>query len=107
MSAKRRAPRNFNLTMIGHAAVWYLDQKEALGARPAEATAACACCDTVYPAKGLKPLDSDYVYMKASEVVSFERNSPVCRHCAEDFAADFPEPDDVYSIFDRGIDRND
>lgn len=107
MTTTRRAGRKFTLTMKGHATVWYLNQAEALAARPADATAQCACCDTVYPAKGLKPLDSDAVYEQASQVVSFERYAPICRFCAEDFNADFGEDTDVYSIFDRGIDPND
>jgi hypothetical protein len=109
MSAKRRpAPRNFTLTAIGHAAVWYLDQKEALAARPKEATQACACCDTIYPTAGLKPIESYEVYARASEVVSFNRDDLVCRHCREDFEADFGgEDNDVYSIYDTGFDPND
>lgn len=108
MSAKRRPARNFNLTMIGHAAVWYLDQKEALAARPKEATQACACCDTIYPTAGLKPIDSYEVYALASEVVSLNRDDLVCRHCREDFEADFSgEDNDVYHVFDTGHDRND
>jgi hypothetical protein len=106
MSA-RRAPRSITLTMIGHAFVWRDVQKEALAARPANATAACACCDTVYPVKGLKPLDSDAIYMRASEVVSFNRDDLVCRHCRDDFAADFGGDDDVYSIYDTGHDPRD
>jgi hypothetical protein len=102
------AARRFNLTMIGHAAVWHLDQKEALAARPAEATAACACCDVIYPVGGLKPLDSYQVYVRASEVVSFNRDDGVCRFCREDFQADFGgDDDDVYHIFDTGVDPND
>jgi hypothetical protein len=107
MSA-RRAPRSLTLTMIGHAAVWHLDQKEALAKRPKEAAQACACCDTVYPTAGLKPIESYEVYARASEVVSFERDDLVCKFCREDFQADFGQPDtDVYHIFDTGIDPRD
>lgn len=95
------------LTMLGHAAVWRFDEIDSLAAQPEGATAPCACCDEVYAVGGLKPLDSDYVYMKASEVVSFERDDPVCKFCAADFAADFQEPADVYHVFDRGLDRCD
>jgi len=83
------ARRSFTLTMLGHAAAWLLDQQEKRAARPASATAPCACCDTVYPAAGLKPLDSDWVYAQASQVVSFERDDLVCKFCREDFQADF------------------
>jgi hypothetical protein len=107
MSA-RRAPRSITLTAIGYAAVDYHNQKIALAARPAYATQACACCDTIYPTAGLKPLDSYEVYKRASEVVSFNRDDLVCKFCREDFAADFGgEDNDVYSIFDTGIDPND
>lgn len=108
MTSTRRAPRSLTLTMIGHAAVWHLEQAEALAARPANATAPGACCETVYRTEALKPLESDYVYSKASEVVSFERDDLVCKFCREDFAADFgEEPADVYHIYDRGHDPRD
>jgi hypothetical protein len=107
-TTRRRPARSLTLTSIGFAAAWYHEQKEALASRPAESTAQCACCDTVYPVAGLKPLDSDAVYMKASEVVSFERDDLVCRFCADDFNADFGDEDtDVYSIFDTGFDPAD
>jgi hypothetical protein len=107
-TTRRRPARSLTLTMKGFAAAWRAEQQAALAARPVESTAACACCDTVYSVKGLKPLDSDAVYMKASEVVSFERDDLVCRFCREDFQADFGDEDaDVYSIFDTGRDRND
>lgn len=55
MTATRNRPaRSLTLTMIGHAAVWHLEQAEALAARPANATQACACCDTVYPVGGIE-----------------------------------------------------
>lgn len=103
-----RPARSLTLTAIGHAAVWHFQQAEALAARPAEATAQCACCDTVYPIGGLKPIESYEVYVRASEVVSFERDDLVCRFCRDDFQADFGGDDgDVYSIFDTGIDPRD
>lgn len=108
MSARRRAPRSLTLTAIGYAAVDYHNQQAALAARPADATAACAVCDTIYSVKGLKPLDSDDVYARASEVVSFSRNDPVCKFCAQDFETDFGGDDgDVYHMFDTGHDPND
>lgn len=107
MTTTRRPARSLTLTMKGYSAAWRFRQQAELAARPTNATAQCACCDTTYPAAGLKPLDSDYVYSKASEVVSFERDSLVCRFCADDFSADFQEPEDVYSVFDTGHDKND
>ncbi len=104
----RRAPRGLTLTMKGIQAAWHFQQADQLAARPASATAACACCDEIYPAAGLKPLDSDAVYQRASEVVSFERDDLVCRFCIQDFAVDFGETDDdVYHVFDLGHDPRD
>jgi hypothetical protein len=107
MSA-RRAPRSLTLTMTGYQAAWFFRQDAELAERPKEATQACACCDTIYPTAGLKPIESYEVYARASEVVSFERDDLVCKFCREDFQADFGQPDtDVYHIFDRGIDPRD
>jgi hypothetical protein len=79
------AARRFTLTPTGYAAIWYLDQQAALAARPAGSTAPCACCETVYPTKGLKPLASDAAYAQAQQVRAFDRNAPVCKFCQEDF----------------------
>lgn len=107
-TTRRRPARSLTLTMKGFAAAWRAEQKAALAARPVEATAQCACCDTIYPAAGLKPLDSYEVYKRASEVVSFERDAGVCRFCREDFEADFGGEDtDVYHVFDTGFDPAD
>jgi hypothetical protein len=104
----RRPARGLTLTAIGHAAVWYQQQKEALAARPVGSVQACACCDTVYPVAGLARIESYEVYERASEVVSFNWDDLVCKFCREDFQADFGEPDtDVYHVFDTGIDPRD
>ncbi len=104
----RLVGRTFNLTSLGHHAVWFLNQRDQLAKRPTSATAPCACCDTVYSVEGLKPLDSDEIYMRASEVVSFERDDLVCKFCRDDFQVDFGTPDtDVYHVFDLGIDPAD
>jgi hypothetical protein len=104
----RRPARSLTLTMIGHAAVWYQQQKEALESRPDGSVQACACCDTVYPVAGLKRLDSYAVYERASQVVSFNWDDPICKFCREDFQADFGTEDtDVYHVYDRGFDRRD
>lgn len=106
--ASRRPARSLTLTMVGHAAVWYQQQKEALAARPAGSTAACACCDTVYPVAGLKRLDSYEVYERASQVVSFNWDDPICKYCAQDFSEEFGTEDtDVYHVYDRNLGKAD
>ena len=107
MSA-RPATRKFNLTMKGYHAAWFFEQEEALAARPANATAACATCDTVYPSAGLKPLDSDYTYEQAAKDISFERDGKLCPACRARFMAEYGvKANDVYSVYDLGNDRND
>lgn len=112
-STTRRAPRGYivkthALTMIGYAAAWQARQQSELAARPAEATAQCACCDTTYAIAGLKPIDSEWLYERAAQTVSFERDGLVCKGCREDFSVEFgTEPADVYHIFDRNLDRAD
>lgn len=90
MSAARKPTtgRNITLTMTGFAAVWYLDQQAALAARPADATAPCACCLTLYSVKGLAPLISDAAYQQAIQVHQFPRDGLVCKFCQDDFAVE-------------------
>ena len=109
MTATRRAPRSFTLTMLGYQAAWQFEQAEQLAARPVTATAACACCDEVYVTKGLKRLDSDTVYYQAaSRECSFERDALVCAPCRRSFEASYgSEKDDVYHVFNRGHDWRD
>jgi len=76
------------LTMLGQAAVWHFEQSEARAARPADATAACACCDGIYDVRGLAALKHDYTYGAVASAC-FERGDLLCAPCRRSFEAEF------------------
>jgi hypothetical protein len=77
-------------------------------AEPAMPHAPCACCDREWPVETLKPIASDDVYALFVKDYSMERDGLCCPECHDYISREYVvADDDVYSIFDRGIDRND
>lgn len=89
MTTTRRPARSLTLTMKGFAAAWRAEQKAALAARPVEATAQCACCDTECSTATLAPLATEFTYERAVRDYSFERYDDLCACCRETFEAEY------------------
>lgn len=82
---------------------WRATERAIMAARPAEATCACACCGDVYAVKGLKALDSDWVYTQVidRELASIERDDLLCKFCRASLMSEVGvERPDVYNIND-------